>query len=693
MKPIVLKNAEMLAEFDSKTGALLRLESKKTKWRIQDRRELGLSFKMQVPIPDRNNNLIIGVEQKLDGYEVNQNEGILVFQWKQLKPQHCDALDISLQTIITIGDKGLTFNADIKNNSQYVVEAFSYPNFGDIPMPSPKEPLRRMHCHCDMQHAPLLPNFANEKGYWGCDYPIQKVSSPYAQFVLVASERQGLYVGCHDERLRHLVQYYFELMPGHEDTLRNIASAKKEIGGKPVHLVLSVTQLPYVQPGEMWSASPVVVRPYVGTWHKGVDYFREWHETWREHAPDPEWVKSVHSWQQIHINSPEDELRCRYTDLIKYGKDCKKHGVKAIQLVGWNHGGQDRGNPSHDTDPRLGTSEELRQAIADINKLGVKVVLFNKYTWADITTDWYKNELHKYVAKDPYGTPYQSHGYEYQTPAQFSQINVREFNSMCHLSKEWRDIACREFSKNLDYGADGMLYDEAFHHGMANYCFDSNHGHLVPGFIFAADEALAEGFRAISAERNPDFLFSGEALQQQQYKQYSLTYFRIHQGHIPGQRYLDPDCNIMVAIYGFNDRDKINLCLLYKYIMSYEPYNFKGRLDDFPLTMEYGKKVDALRKKYKEYLWDAGCRDVIGAKVTVAGKPHALYSVFVQPRTGKRAVAIANADPSKKIQAVLKLDGKTGKLFMASPEKPVAKILKGKITIPPRSAAVIMEDL
>ena len=40
----------------------------------------------------------------------------------------------------------------------------------------------------------------------------------------------------------------------------------------------------------------------------------------------------------------------------------------------------------------------------------------------------------------------------------------------------------------------------------------------------------------------------------------------------------------MTAVTGFNDRNMINQCLMYRYIISYEPYNFKGRLDDYPLT-------------------------------------------------------------------------------------------------------------
>ena len=42
--------------------------------------------------------------------------------------------------------------------------------------------------------------------------------------------------------------------------------------------------------------------------------------------------------------------------------------------------------------------------------------------------------------------------------------------------------------------------------------------------------------------------------------------------------------------------------------MSYEPYNFKGHLDDFPLTMDYGKKMDALRCELRDYFWDGEFR-------------------------------------------------------------------------------------
>lgn len=70
----------------------------------------------------------------------------------------------------------------------------------------------------------------------------------------------------------------------------------------------------------------------------------------------------------------------------------------------------------------------------------------------------------------------------------------------------------------------------------------------------------------------------------------------------------------MIAVTGFDDREMLNRILMYRYIISYEPYNFRDRLSDFPLTLEYGKKVDALRERYQQWLWDAEYRDKLGAQ-------------------------------------------------------------------------------
>jgi hypothetical protein len=144
-------------------------------------------------------------------------------------------------------------------------------------------------------------------------------------------------------------------------------------------------------------------------------------------------------------------------------------------------------------------------------------------------------------------------------------------------------------------------------------------------------------------------------------------------------------------VTGFDDREMINRALMDRYIISYEPFNFKGDIGDFPLTVAYGKKVDALRQRYKDYLWDAEFRDTLGASVEVAGAPYKDYAVFLK-RDGRRATVITNDDATKQISATVKLNAPAGLSFIcASPEDPEAVPCTATVKVPPRSTLVQME--
>jgi len=143
----------------------------------------------------------------------------------------------------------------------------------------------------------------------------------------------------------------------------------------------------------------------------------------------------------------------------------------------------------HDTDPRLGTPQEFKDAIAASRKMGVEIVLFNKYAWADVTAPAYRSEFRQFVMEDPYGDPYQFHAYDYDTPTQIAGINTRHGAGMCQANPAWRKRALEEFRKSVDLGASGILYDECFWH-ICPYCFAKNHGHDVPGPVFSGDVPL-----------------------------------------------------------------------------------------------------------------------------------------------------------------------------------------------------------
>lgn len=62
-REIVMQDSKVLVAFDSNTGALTRLVSKTTNWTIERRPDLGISFRVLVPLPDRQDNFVLGQKQ------------------------------------------------------------------------------------------------------------------------------------------------------------------------------------------------------------------------------------------------------------------------------------------------------------------------------------------------------------------------------------------------------------------------------------------------------------------------------------------------------------------------------------------------------------------------------------------------------------------------------------------------------
>ena len=646
---VVLQDRMLLVAFDAQSGALTRMERKSPRWAIQRRPELGVSFRLFVPLPHRRDNFVLGQKQR--AVEVKKlSDHQVRLEWKNLISEHGGVLPMTFTAIVTLQNGALTFDSTLVNDSPLVVETIDYPYLGDFNPPTRDTTMHARTMRYDnLESIEIYPHFANSKGYWGVKFPTQTLDSCYSLFCLIQSSHEGFYVEMHDPTSAYMLQYTFEQHPGVLNNLAPLSSLSSDnaavhqvpqqdkISGIPVHLEFRMCHFAFVQPRSTMKLAPVVLRSYTGDWHAGVDLYKQWRATWFQPPPIPDWVKDVNSWQQLQMNTPEEDYSIPYRALVEYGEECMRNGVGAIQLVGWNHGGQDRGNPSQDTDPGLGTWKELHDAIAQVQAKGVKIILFGKFCWADMTTAWYKKELCQYASTDPYGIPYQTSGDSYLTPTQLAGINNHCFAVMDFLSPAYRDIATKEFQKLLALGSAGWLYDEVCDIARGKYNFSPHHGYTAPGYIYSGVMPLARQLRAAADNVNPDFLFAGEGPQDWLTQHYPLSYFR--GSSTPIQRYIDPQAPIMVAVNGFDDREQLNQILLYRYIISYEPYNFKGQLTDFPLTLAYGKKIDALRHKYKARLWDAEFRDTLGAEVTSDGSHR--HSVFVTP-AGKRTVVVVN---------------------------------------------------
>lgn len=710
MKTLILENETLRLQFDAITGALTGLTALPSGWQILSRPELGLSFRLLVPLrhqkdwhaaADRpRNNFVEGEKQVLSSYSLAPKGNAITFTWENVHSEKGGALPITVVLEVRLEQRQAIFEIAIDNRSEYWVENVYCPYLGDLQHPAEADWFKTfIYQYQTAQEWALWPTYTNLRGYFGIDYPTQfsswgaSAGAPMSPFFLMRSENQGLYAGVISQDgsapSSELVAWHTELRPGYGSSIDWRVSGGQH--APQANTRFAAVHVPYIPPGQARTLTPVALEAYQGGWQQGVDIYKKWRSTWMKLPELPEWARQPHAWQQIHINSPEDELRIPFKELPRVGEECARHGVKAIQLVGWNDGGQDQGNPSHDPDPRLGTFDELKEAIAKIHALGVKVILFTKFTWADRGTPRFRQDLIRLAIKDPYGDYHVHSGYQYQTATQLLDINSKRLVPMCFLSEEYLKVCAEEFQKTVALGAAGILFDECLHHTPALLCFDESHGHRYAAPVYANDRRLIQDFSNISQPVNPDFLFAGEACYDWEMEVYQVSYHRSeNKQHIPLSRYMLPEAQFMTAVTGFNDRSMINQCLLYRYIISYEPYNFKGHLDDYPLTMTYGKQMDALRAELREYFWDGEFRDTVGAVVTSEGQPHHPYSVFRSQKTGKAGLVICNYDEEKTITVNARLVDDQVLAQYRLVDDPQWKPASAQIEIPPCSAVVVI---
>lgn len=705
MENLYLQNNTLQLQFDRHTGALTGLTALPSGWRILDRPQLGLSYRLLVPLRDQRDwhdphprsNFVEGEKQSLKEYQVSEDGKNITFMWENVTSEKGGILPIQVVIEVRLEENQVIFTPTIENRSPYWIENVYCPYLGDL-QPSPKAAWLKtfVYQYATAQEWDLWPTFQNMRGYFGVDYPTQfsnwgaSAGAPASPYILLRSPDHGLYAGVAAPS-SELVAWHTELRPGYGSSIDARVPVTGTIAGKDVHTRFAAVHVPYIPPGETRTLTPIALQTYQGGWQQGVDIYKQWRSSWMKLPPLPKWAQDPHAWQQIHINSPEDELRITFKDLPKVGEECAKHGVRAIQLVGWNDGGQDQGNPSHDPDPRLGSFTELKEAIAKIHAMGVKVVLFSKFTWADRATPSFRTDLIRLAIKDPYGDCQVHPGYQYQTATQLLDINTKRLVPMCFLSEEYLQICNLEFKKTVDLGAAGILFDECLHHASALLCFDESHGHRHGAPVYANDRLLVKNFSEISSEVDSEFLYAGEACYDWEMEVYHFSYHRSEsKQHIPLSRYMLPEALFSTAVTGFDDRNMINQCLMYRYVISYEPYNFKGHLDDYPKTVEYGKKMDALRTELREYFWDGEFHDTVGAEVTCEGKLHHPYSVFISRQSGKAGLVICNYDELKTINVEANLVSNQVVKRYRLVDDPTWMEIEGSITIPPCSAVVVI---
>jgi len=280
---VVLQDDQLRVAFDSRSGALTRLEDKTTHWIIERRPDLGVSFRLFAPLPDRRWNPVLGQKQraaevkKISSHEVR-------LQWKNLTSESDGVLPMTLTADVTLTNGALTFAATLENDSPLTVETIDYPYFGDFNPPSRDttnmvaRTIRRGNPN-DLLSDEIYPHFGNEKGYWGDFWPTKTLESDHSLFCLIQAPDEGLYVEVDAPQSPYRLQYTFEQHPGVVSAITQLVPHEDEIGGTPVHLEFRTCHFIFQQPHSTMKLAPIVLRCYQGDWHSGVDLYKQWRST------------------------------------------------------------------------------------------------------------------------------------------------------------------------------------------------------------------------------------------------------------------------------------------------------------------------------------------------------------------------------------------------------------------------------
>lgn len=288
---VTLEDNSLLVAFDSDSGALTRLVDKTStnQWAIERRPDLGVSFRMFAPLPNRRWNPIQGQKQHAtEVRKISDNE--VELQWKNLVSDVGGVLPITFTADVTLDNGVLTFKSTLQNDSPLTVETIEYPYFGDFSRPSRDSSLR---VFMKKDNDELYPHFGNRKGYWGVFYPTKTYEAWADPYCLLQAPDEGVYVQPDAEKLPYRLEYYFEQKPGVISAITQLVPPDDEIPGNeqlfgkedsnsdknseiPVHLEFRTCHFVFAPGHSTTNLVPITVRCYQGDKGAGENIYKEW---------------------------------------------------------------------------------------------------------------------------------------------------------------------------------------------------------------------------------------------------------------------------------------------------------------------------------------------------------------------------------------------------------------------------------
>ncbi|MDR3753074.1 MAG: DUF6259 domain-containing protein [Terracidiphilus sp.] len=463
--------------------------------------------------------------------------------------------------------------------------------------------------------------------------------------------------------------------------------------GEPVGLSMGWVNMPYLKMGT-FKAGPLALEVHKGDWHQASGIYRAWFDQHFTVRRTPDWLRKENAWQSIIISNPEDVVLYRFNDLPRLAADAKKYGITTFEILGWDIGGIDRGYPQYTPDPRLGTEEEFRSALAEIRDLGVHPLIFTNVDVADTATPLFKDKLKDYVTEGRWAPDWQMFGWGYGTMSARGGLTPSKMALVSPSHPEFRKFEMDEYMALVRDGAEGFQIDKSA--GSSALDFNkqltvSPDKSMVPGILETFNELLSKA-RAIT----PDFSLAAETWSDRAMPYVDVSYMRMGAIDIgsPVLKYTFPEWTATIFGEAPGDFNQMNNGMRYGFVWDLAARHYNASVDE-PLTRPLARYVSELiriRKQYADLLFLGRFNDTMGA--TVHGGANIRYSVFKPLQAGMsgEACVVVNFDTTPQTVSV-SLDGVSGNVQVATPfHADRTATLPVRLTIPPHQLAVVVKQ-
>lgn len=500
----------------------------------------------------------------------------------------------------------------------------------------------------------------------------------------------GLYYANHDPENR-LSGIYFELHPFVKTAVigDNWATPADVPPGQPIGLTMGWLKFPYSKRG-VFRTGPVALQVHQGDWHEGSQLYRRWFDQYFQVRRKPSWLRKEMAWQSIIISNDEDVIVWKFKDLPRLAADAKKYGVTTFEILGWDIGGIDRGYPQYRPNPRLGTPEEFREALAGVKKLGVHPLIFSNIQVADTATSLFKNDLYKEAVHGLWARDWHLWGWGEGTISARMGLTQHNMTLVSPSHASFRNLLLKQYVNLVKDGADGFQFDKAVILDSLDFNPD-----LPTSPDLSLTEGVLETYRETLSkckEVKPDFALASEMFWDRAFPLVDVSYVRMNNIDMGSTalRYTFPEWTSTICAERPGDFNVMNNGMRYGLVWAVQPRHYNDSMNN-PLTRPLSRYVQELiriRSKHKDVLFFGRFLDTAGAEVS--GGKYVRYSVFEGMEKPGKACVVVNFGNEPSPVKVTWADGEDQPVEILVPfRSDVRSKLPVEFNLPPQTCAVV----